>query len=107
MVSDDRYIKASRYDLKSQSHNRRIFHCHLVARPWFAFACALGMGLLSANAAFNLVNAPQWTSHPFMGWLLGGFAFLFVCYFLWCAVLGWRAIPSNPDDRNCNATPQR
>lgn len=97
MESDDRYIKASRYDLKAQFHNHGVFHRDLVARPRLAFACALGMGLLSACAAFNLVDAPQWTSHPFMGWLLGGFAFLFACYFLWCAVLGWRVIPSSLD----------
>lgn len=42
-----------------------------------------------------------------MGWLLDGFAFLFVCDFLWCAVRGgelhWQAKTS----RTRNATPQR
>jgi hypothetical protein len=30
MESDDRYIKASRYDLKTQAHNSRVFHRELV-----------------------------------------------------------------------------
>ena len=103
MASEDRYIKASRYDLKAQSHNRRVFHRELVARPWRALACAIGMSLLAVNAGFNLIDVPQWDRHPWMGWLVGGVALLFVCYFLWCAVLGWcnkpfssRDTPSTP-----------
>lgn len=95
MESDDRYITASRYDLKAQSDNRRVFHRELVTHPWRTFVFAIGMCALAATASFNLVDAPQWDRHPWMGWLLGGIAFLFVCYFLWCAVLGWRVTPSN------------
>ena len=95
MESEDHYIKASRYDLKAQSHNRRVFNRKLVARPWRAFACAIGMSILGLNAAFNLVDAPGWNSHPWMGWLLGVVALLFVCYFLICAVLGWQAPPAS------------
>ena len=89
MESDARYIKASRYDLKAQSHNRRVFHRALVARPWRALVLAIGMSLLGANAIFNVVDAPGWNRHPWMGWLLGALALLFVCYFLACAILGW------------------
>jgi amino acid permease len=95
MKSDDCYITASRYDIKSQSRNRRVFHRELVTHPWRAFVFAIGMCALAATASFNLVDAPQWNRHPWMGWLLGGIAFFFVCYFLWCAVQGWRVTPSN------------
>ena len=95
MEFEDHYIKASRYDLKAQSHNRRVFHREVVARPLRAFACAIGMSILGANAAFNLVDAPGWSRHPWMGWLLGVIALLFVCYFLICAVLGWQAPPAS------------
>ena len=90
MESEDRYIKASRYNLKAQSHNSRVFHRVLVTRPWRALVLAIGMSILGVNAAFNLVDAPGWNRHPWMGWLLGGVALLFVCYFLVCAVLGWQ-----------------
>ena len=95
MESEDHYIKASRYDLKAQSHNRWVFHREVVARPWHALACAIGMSILGLNAAFNLVDAPGWNSHPWMGWLLGVVALLFICYFLICAVLGWQAPPAS------------
>lgn len=95
MKSDDCYITASRYDIKSQSRNRRVFRHELVTHPWRAFVFAIGMCALAATASFNLVDAPQWARHPWLGWLLGGFAFLFVCYFLWCAVLGWWTATSN------------
>jgi hypothetical protein len=98
MESGDRYIKASRYDLKAQAHNRRVFHRELVSRPWRAFALAIGMSILGANAAFNLLNAPGWNRHPWMGWLLGVVALLFVCYFLVCAVLGWQISRSSSHD---------
>jgi hypothetical protein len=95
MESDARYIKASRYDLKAQSHNRRVFHRELVARPWRAFACAIGISILGVNAVFNLLDAPRWSRYPWMGWLLGGIALLFACYFLVCAVLGWQTPPAS------------
>lgn len=59
MESDDRYIKASRYDLKAQAHNRRVFHCELVARPWRALACAIGMSIVGVNAVLGQVDAPR------------------------------------------------
>ena len=90
MESGDRYIKASRYDLKAQSHNRRVFHRELVSRPWRALVLALGMSILGANAVFNLVDAPGWNRHPWLGWSLGVVALLFVCDILVCAVLGWQ-----------------
>lgn len=90
MASDSQYINASRYDLKAQAHNRRVFHRSLVAYPWRAVAFAIGMTVLAAIPAFNLVDAPRWNVHPWMGWVLGGLAFLVACYFLTCAVLGWR-----------------
>ena len=95
MESGDRYIKASRYDLKAQAHNRRLFHRELVKRPLYAFVLAIGMSILGANAAFNLVDAPGWDRHSWMGWLLGGVALLLVCYFLVCAVLGWQRPPTS------------
>ncbi len=98
MDSDERYIKASRYNLEAQTHNRRVFHRRLVASPWLALVLAIGMGLLGTNAAFNWVDAPRWNRHPWMGWLLGGFAFLVMCYFLACAVQGWRTPPSSLQD---------
>ena len=67
MNTDDGYLKASRYDLPAQTHNRQVFHRHLVARPWHAFALAVGMGLLGALAAFNWIDAPRWHAHPWMG----------------------------------------
>ncbi len=90
MESGDPYIKASRYDLKAQAHNRRLFHRELVKRPGYAFVLAVGMSMLGANAAFNLVDAPGWSRHAWMGWLMGGVALLFAFYFLVCAVSGWR-----------------
>jgi hypothetical protein len=90
MESDDRYIKASRYDLKAQSHNRRVFHRELVARPWRALACAIGMSIVGVNAVLGQVDAPRWNGIPWMVWLFAGFVSLFVGYFLACAVLGWK-----------------
>lgn len=92
MEFDDQYIKASRYDLRGQAHNRRLCHRVLVVHPWRAVACANGMGVLAAIPALNLVDAPRWDRHPWMGWFLGSFALLFVCYFLYCALLGWRTV---------------
>jgi hypothetical protein len=90
MESDDVYRKASRYDLRAQAHNRRVFHRHLLARPWQALVCAIGMSLLGANAAFNWVDAPAWHRQPWQGWLLGNIVFLIAAYFLTCALLGWQ-----------------
>ncbi len=97
MESDDRYIKASRYDLKDQSHNSFVFHRELVARPWRAFACAIGMSIVGATAMLSQVDTPRWNGLPWMVWLFGSFVSLFVCYFLACAVLGWqiRYVSSN------------
>lgn len=50
MESDDRYIKASHYDLKTQAHNSPVFHRELVGRPWRAFVLAISMSILGANA---------------------------------------------------------
>ena len=90
MESDARYIKASRYDLKAQAHNSRVFHGYLVTQSWRALVLAIGMSILGANAIFNLLDVAGWNRHPWMGWLLGGVALLFVCYFLVCAVVGGR-----------------
>ena len=98
MESNDRYIKASRYDIKAQTHNSQVFYRGLVAHPWRAFAFSIGMGLLGVNAVFNLVAAPRWDRFPWMGWLLGGVAFLVACYFLLCAVRGWRTPQSSSQD---------
>jgi hypothetical protein len=56
------------------------------------------MSILAAFPAFNLVDAPRWSTHPWMGWLLGGFSCLVACYFVACAVLGWRTPPSSSQD---------
>jgi drug/metabolite transporter (DMT)-like permease len=69
----------------------------LVTQPSRAFLFAIGMGLLGANAAFNWIDARPWNDHPWMGWLLGGMAFLCACYFLSCAVLGWQS-PQLPSE---------
>ena len=98
MISEKGYIKASKYDIKTQWHNSRVFHDELVARPWRALAFAIGMSILGLNAGFNLVDTPQWNRHPWMGWLLGGLALLVGCYFLLCAVLGWRTTQSSSQD---------
>lgn len=98
MNTDQHYLKASRYDLKAQAHNRRMFHRTLVAHPWRALLFAIGMGLLGANAAFNWIDAPRWNDHLWMGWLLGGMAFLFACYFLSCAVSGWQSLQLPSED---------
>jgi hypothetical protein len=90
MQSDDKYIKASRYNLEAQPHNRLVFHRQLLARPWQALTCAVGMTVLGAIPAFNLVEGPRWNQHPWQGWILGGIAFLIAGYFLVCAVLGWQ-----------------
>ncbi|MEP6889574.1 MAG: hypothetical protein ABI955_02620 [Nitrospirota bacterium] len=84
MESGGRYIKVSRYDLKAQSHNRRVFHRELVARPWRALVLAIGMSILGANAVFNMVDAPGWNRHSWMGWLLGGI--VLPCY---SSVISW------------------
>ena len=97
-MSERGYIKASGYDLKSQFHNSRVFHRELVARPWRALGFAIGMSILGSTAGFNLIDAPSWDRHPGMGWLLGGLALLVGCYFLLCAVLGWRPPLSSPQD---------
>lgn len=98
VISNKGYIKASRYDIKAQWHNGRMFHRELVARPWRALGLAIGMSILGANAGFNLVEAPRWDRHPWMGWLLGGLALLVGSYFLLCAVLGWRATQASSQD---------
>ena len=98
MISEKGYIKASKYDIKTQWHNGCVFHYELVARPWRALAFAIGMSILGLNAGFNLVDTPQWNRHPWMGWLLGGLALLVGCYFLLCAVLGWRTTQSSSQD---------
>lgn len=90
MESGDRYIKASRYDFKAQSHNRRVFHRELVARPWRALACAIGMSIVGVSAVLGQVDAPRWNGIPWIVWLFGGFVSLFVGYFLACAVWGWQ-----------------
>ena len=90
MESGDRYIKASRYDFKAQSHNRRVFHRELVARPWRALACAIGMSIVGVNAVLGQVDAPRWNGIPWIVWLFGGFVSLLVGYFLACAVPGWQ-----------------
>lgn len=95
---DDRYVKASRYDLKAQSHNRQVFHRHLLMHPWQALSCAIGMSLLAANAALNWMEAPRWIRHPWMGWILAGIAGLVTCYFLMCALRGWQIPPSHEED---------
>ena len=102
MISEKGYIKASRYDLKSQFHNGRVFHRELVVRPWRALGFAIGMSILGVTAGFNLVDAPRWGRHPWMGWLLGGLVLLVGCYFLLCAVLGWR--PSQSSSQDTKAT---
>ena len=57
MEYGDRYIQASRYDLKAQSHNRRVFHRELVSRPWRAFALAIGMSILGLRIPALGLNA--------------------------------------------------
>lgn len=70
MGAADRYIKASRYDLAEQRHNRAVFHRWMMERPWW-------------------VDAPEWQRHPWEGWLLGGIAFLVAGYFMFFAVRSW------------------
>ena len=98
MISEKGYIKASRYDIKAQWYNGRVFHRELVARPWRALGFAIGMSILGAIAGFNLVDAPRWDRHPWMGWFLGGLALLVGYYFLLCAVFGWRTPQSSSQD---------
>jgi hypothetical protein len=98
VISEKSFIKASRYDLQSQLHNSRVFHRKLSAQPWRAFGLAIGMSILGAIAGFNLIHAPQWDHHPWMGWLLGGLALLVGCYFLLCAARAWRSPQSRARD---------
>ena len=90
MESGDRYIKASRYDLKAQAYNRRVFHRELVARPWRALVLAIGTCVVGVNAVLGQVDAPRWKGIPWIVWLFGGFVSLLVGYFLACAVPGWQ-----------------
>ncbi|WHZ14109.1 MAG: hypothetical protein OJF52_000944 [Nitrospira sp.] len=90
MASGDRYIKASRYDLEAQRHNRSLFNRRLAAQPWLALVCGMGMSTLGLAAVSNWIEAPIWERHPWEGWLLGGVAFLVACYFCVCVVKGWR-----------------
>ncbi|MEP6936314.1 MAG: hypothetical protein ABI988_20620 [Nitrospirota bacterium] len=101
-MSEKRYIKANKYDIKAQWFNSRVFHRELVARPWRALSFAIGMCILGLDAAFNLVDAPRWDHYPWMGWLLGGLALLVGCYFLLCAALGWR--PPQSSSQGSKAT---
>ena len=89
MDSDPTYVKASRYNLTAQPHNWRTFQRQMVRRPWHALAFAIGMSGLGAVALFNWVDGSGWHRHPWMGWLLGGIAFVISGYFLACA-LGWQ-----------------
>lgn len=95
MSSDPIYIRASRYNLKAQMHNFRVFHRQMVMRPWHALVFAIALSVLGANAVFNWVDAPRWHQHPWMRWLLGGIAFVVAGYFLACA-LGWQRSRSDP-----------
>ena len=56
MESGDRYIKASRYNLTAQAHNRRMFHRHLLARPWRALVFAISASMLGAMALEDVRN---------------------------------------------------
>jgi len=98
VISENKYIKASRYDIKAQWHNSGVFHHKLMAQPWRALGFGIGMSILGAIACFNLLDAPRWERHPWMGWLLGGLALVVGCYFLLCAVLGWRPPQSRSED---------
>ncbi|MCE7978222.1 MAG: hypothetical protein DYH03_14015 [Nitrospira sp. NTP1] len=88
--SADHYIKASRYDLEAQQHNRGVFHRRMLRRPWLALLFGLGMSALGAGAAFNWADGPRWQFHPWEGWLLGGIAGLVAGYFFVTAMQGWR-----------------
>lgn len=90
MKSADHYIKASRYDLEAQRHNRRVFHRWMLVRPWLALLFGLGMSVLGAGAAFNWADGPRWQLHPWEGWVLGGIAGLVAGYFFVTAMQGWR-----------------
>lgn len=89
MGAADRYIKASRYDLAEQRHNRAVFHRWMMERPWLAVLFGTCMAGLGASAVFNWVDAPGWQRHPWEGWLLGGIAFLVAGYFMFFAVRSW------------------
>jgi hypothetical protein len=92
MDSEDKYIKASRYDVKAGRHNFKVFHCRLTARPWRALLLALFMGLLAANGFCNLIDSPRWNHHPWQGWTIGAVALFCSCYFLLCAATGFFAL---------------
>ena len=76
--------------LRLRLTNSLVFHRELVARPWRALACAIGMSIVGVNAVLGQVDAPRWPGIPWIVWLFGGFVSLFVGYFLACAVLGWQ-----------------
>jgi hypothetical protein len=86
MDMEDQYLKASRYDIKASRHNFQVFHCRLKKRPWLALFFSILMGILAANGFFNLVNAPRWDLHPWMGSSLGAIALIPGVYFLATAV---------------------
>ena len=91
MSADPTYVKAIRYNSTAQAHNWRTFHRQMVKRPWNALAYSIGMSGLGAVALFNWVDGPGWHRHPWMGWLLGGIAFVISGYFLAWA-LGWQGL---------------
>lgn len=86
MKIDDKYTKASRYNIRANKHNFQVFHRRLLIRPWQGLFLALLMSALAANGFFNLIDSPQWNRHPLQGWIIGAIAVLPACYFFF--VLG-------------------
>jgi hypothetical protein len=92
MGVEDQYIKASRYANKANRHNFQVFHNRLITQPLLALILAVFMGFLAVCGFYNLIDSPQWSRHPWMGWTIGGIALMSAGYFLVCAVAGVLAL---------------
>jgi len=102
MGREDNFIKTSRYNLKDNIHNLKAFHHALTARPWQALSLAILMGMLAVSSFFNLIDAPQWHRHPWMGWTVGTIGLLPTCYFLFIAVAGCFSHDSSSEGNDSN-----
>jgi hypothetical protein len=85
---DDRYEKASRYDLQAQLRNFRTFLAEIREAPWKAFViCALFAACSLALFVVRLPPSAKFPS-PWPVWIVALLAAAISLYFAWQGMLG-------------------